>query len=393
MDKHAVYTKAKQIIESATTEAELDMAISALTRMPDYLDSARIANECRDEWNKLFARYTTLEAEYEAICRNSFPEKIRELKNGIDRNSVKKSQLERLLSSFSSDKAELDNIENEIQYKKDKISSIQKEGMSLGFFAFRRRKELFVEMRAIQKEMQPLTEKAQQLKKAVGGYSSLDEIERDIIVADGDICILQNKLAEAERLASQERSLEEVKRDLLADDIFKFAFNNPNILKDLLEDSSVLDSVVKNPKYTSKLYGVSLPSDIINKLEGTEDKYYYLNRDDKRTEAQLMVDFEKYFSNSLFDEYQIVKNVDPTYFGEDPQCKPIQFLFKKDGKDVLAVAILKYTSVSHMAVRNVQYACDYKNIKYIRFIIGYPNKEHYVVRRVLEELGEIKPLV
>ena len=154
---------------------------------------------------------------------------------------------------------------------------------------------------------------------------------------------------------------------------------NPSILQELLKDSSVLDSVVNNPKYSSRLYGVALPKDVLNKLEGTGDEYYYLNRNDNRTEAQLMVVFEEYFSNPLFDEYEIVKNVDPTYVGAHPKCKPIQFLFKKDGKDVLAVAILKHSSTSHMAITDVKYSCYDKNIKYIRFIVGYPNKEHYVV--------------
>ena len=67
-------------------------------------------------------------------------------------------------------------------------------------------------------------------------------------------------------------------------------------------------------------------------------------------------------------------------------------LFKKDGKDVLAVAVVTYTSISHPAVRSVQEYCESKNIKYLRFIVGYPNKEHYVIRRVLEELGEIKKI-
>jgi hypothetical protein len=34
-------------------------------------------------------------------------------------------------------------------------------------------------------------------------------------------------------------------------------------------------------------------------------------------------------------------------------------------------------------------ACLKRGVPYVHFVVGYPNKEHYVIRRVLEELGEI----
>jgi hypothetical protein len=114
-----------------------------------------------------------------------------------------------------------------------------------------------------------------------------------------------------------------------------------------------------------------------------------VHRRDSRSEEQLVNDFEKYFDNSYFSDYEIARDVEPTYFGAHRKCKPVQFLFKKNGKDTLAVAIVTYTSISHPAVRSVKERCEAQNLKYLRFIVGYPNKEHYVVRRVLEELGEI----
>ncbi len=208
MEKNEVYTKAKQIIKNATTEVEIDKAISVLSRMPDYLDSAQIANECKDEWKKSFAKYNALATEYETISKNQSTERLQALKNGINQNSSKKSQLEQLLSSFSSNKMELDSIEMEIQDKKYKIDSLRKEGVSLGFFAFRRKKELFLETCAIQKEINPLSEKAEQLKKAIGGYSSFEEIKQDINAVNEKVISLQNELQEAERSAFQGRKSE-----------------------------------------------------------------------------------------------------------------------------------------------------------------------------------------
>jgi hypothetical protein len=94
----------------------------------------------------------------------------------------------------------------------------------------------------------------------------------------------------------------------------------------------------------------------------------------------------------MFAGYNVMKNVSPEYFDEDPACKPVNFLFLRGSEPVLAVNIVPYTGISHGAIRNVRIACEDKGIDYIHFIIGYPNKEHYVIRRVLEELGEIRRL-
>ena len=183
-----------------------------------------------------------------------------------------------------------------------------------------------------------------------------------------------------------------LKCEILSANIFKFVLKNLSVLSELLKNSAVLKSVMNDTTLVSKLYGVKLPQNIIDELEGTDDKLYFVHKKDRRTEAQIVADFEKYYTSTFFADYEIARDVEPTYFGAHPKCKPIQFLFKKGGKDVLAVAVVTYTSIYHPAVRSVQEHCESRNIKYLRFIVGYPNKEHYVIRRVLEELGEIKKI-
>ena len=43
-----------------------------------------------------------------------------------------------------------------------------------------------------------------------------------------------------------------------------------------------------------------LSEEELRSLEGTEDRYYYLNKNDTRTEQELQRDFAAYFNNEKF---------------------------------------------------------------------------------------------
>ena len=393
IEKDAIYSKAKQIIDTATTEAEIDKAIQMLSSIPDYLDSSELAGTCKNEWKKYFDRYAVLVANYKALSQKANgASREQQIKNEINKLSSEKSRLERLATSFPNDNRELDSTEAEIKSKKEKISALQTERASLGIFAGKRKKEIDGNVYGLQRDVDALNSKAAQLKNALSGYSSVDGINSKINSIESQIAKLQTELTEAEASAAQLGSIDDVISELLSANIFKFVLKNLSVLSELLKNSAVLKLVMNDTTLVSKLYGVKLPQNIIDELEGTDDKLYFVHKKDRRTEAQIVADFEIYFANAFFAEYEIVRDVEPTYFGAHPKCKPIQFLFKKGGKDVLAVAVVTYTSISHPAVRSVQEHCESKNIKYLRFIVGYPNKEHYVIRRVLEELGEIKKI-
>lgn len=390
IEKDAIYSKAKQIIDTATTEAEIDKAIQMLLSIPDYLDSSDLAGSCKNEWKKYFDRYTVLVANYKALSQKaSGASREQQIRNEINKLSSEKSCLERLATSFPNDNRELDSTEAEIKSKKEKISALQTERASLGIFAGKRKKEIDGNVYGLQRDVDALNSKAVQLKNALSGYSSVDGINSKINSIEGQIAKLQTELTEAEGNAAQLGSIDDVINELLSANIFKFVLKNLGILNELLKNSAVLKSVMNDTALASKLYGVKLPQNIIDELEGTDDKLYFVHKKDRRTEAQIVADFEKYYANAFFVNYEIARDVEPTYFGAHPKCKPIQFLFKKDGKDVLAVAVLKYSSLTHPAVKDVKEACKKHQIPYLQFIVGYPNKEHYVVRRTLEELGEI----
>ena len=393
IEKDAIYSKAKQIIDTATTEAEIDKAIQMLSSIPDYLDSSDLAGSCKNEWKKYFDRYTVLVANYKALSQKANgASREQQIKNEINKLSSEKSRLERLATSFPNDNRELDSTEAEIKSKKEKISALQTERASLGIFAGKRKKEIDGNVYVLQRDVDALNSKATQLKNALSGYSSVDGINSKINSIESQIAKLQTELTEVEANAAQLGSIDDVINELLSANIFKFILKNLSVLSELLKNSAVLKLVMNDTTLVSKLYGVKLPQNIIDELEGTDDKLYFVHKKDRRTEAQIVADFEMYYTSTFFADYEIARDVEPTYFGAHPKCKPIQFLFKKGGKDVLAVAVVTYTSISHPAVRSVQEHCESKNIKYLRFIVGYPNKEHYVIRRVLEELGEIKKI-
>ena len=322
------------------TEAEIDKATQMLSSISDYLDSRELAGRCKEEWKKDFDRYTTLIANYKTLSQKT---------NGVSREQ---------------------QIKNEIN----------------GLFT---EKEIDGNVYVLQKDIDALNSKAAQLKNALGGYSSIDGINSKINSIEERIVKLQAELSEVEANAAQLGSIADVIKELLSINIFKFVLKNPNVLSELLKNSTILKSVMNNTELVSKIYGVKLPQNIIDELEGTDDKLYFVHKKDCRTEAEIVADFEKYFANAFFADYEIARDVEPTYFGAHPKCKPIQFLFKKNGKDVLAVAVLKYSSLTHPAVKDVKSACENQGIPYLQFIVGYPNKEHYVVRRTLEELGEV----
>lgn len=390
IEKDAIYTKAKQLINNATTEDEINKAIQILASIPDYLDSKELADKCMEEWKRNFERYTVLVSNYKVLLqKTNGVSREQQIKNEINKLSSEKNQLARLVVSFPNDRCELDSTESQIKSKKEMISALQTERASLGLFAGKRKKEIDGNVYALQKDVDALNLKATQLKNALCGYSSVDEINSKINSTDSQITELQSELVEVEANSTQLGSLDDVINELLSADIFKFVLRNSIVLSELLKNSAVLKLVMNDTSLVSKLYGVKLPQNIIDQLEGTDDKLYFVHKKDCRTEAQIVADFEKYFTSAFFADYEIARDVDPTYFGAHPKCKPIQFLFKKNGKDVLAVAVLKYSSLTHPAVKDVKEACKNRRIPYLQFIVGYPNKEHYVVRRTLEELGEI----
>jgi len=94
-----------------------------------------------------------------------------------------------------------------------------------------------------------------------------------------------------------------------------------------------------------------------------------------------------YFKHSMLREYEIEENVSPERFGAHPAAMKINFLFKKNGTPVLAVAILKSNRRQHGAVTSTIEAVSHCGIEYVDFFYGMPNEEHYVMGEVISALG------
>ena len=103
----------------------------------------------------------------------------------------------------------------------------------------------------------------------------------------------------------------------------------------------------------------------------------------KRERAVLLAQMKEMLERN-FSEYEIACEYPASMLNPNshPACTPIQFMFRKDGRNVLAVAVVKQNTYRGMNVIGTQKLCDDMGIPYIRFFEEYPNKEEYVVSRV-----------
>ena len=394
-----IYNRAKDAMSAANTEITYEEAARIFASIRKYQDSAslekecyELANACKDMLKKDFDRYKLLVENYRTLSpKTSGVSKEQQLRNTIKNLSSEKAKLEQILNSFAENYNKLTSTKSEIESTKEKISALQQERSTLGLFAIKRKKEIDEEINSLQVSINNLNSKVSQIENSMGGFASTDAIVRKISETDNLLSNskLELELAEAKSQSDTIGTIDDVINELLSERFLGFVFEDLSFMTEFFANQTVLKQVANDEKMVAKLYGVKLPKNILDKLEGTEDKLYYTRRKDRRTISQLIADFKEYFSDALFNDYEIECDVAPTYFGANPKCKPIQFLFKKDGKDKLAVAIVTYEGSTHPAITAVRDACKKHKIPYLYFIVGYPNKQHYVVRRVLEELGDI----
>lgn len=103
----------------------------------------------------------------------------------------------------------------------------------------------------------------------------------------------------------------------------------------------------------------------------------------KRSRATLLKEMKEMFKRNFYD-YEICYDYPAAMLkpNSHPACAPIQFMFKKGEKNVLAVVVVKQNTYRGMNVIGTKQICDDLRIPYIRFFEEYPNKEEYVVSRV-----------
>lgn len=108
-----------------------------------------------------------------------------------------------------------------------------------------------------------------------------------------------------------------------------------------------------------------------------EDWSYKRSREDLLAELKSMIDRN-------FADYEVICEYEASNLNSDchPACTPIQFMFQKNGRNQLAVVVVRQNTYRGMNVLGTQKLCEMWNIPYIRFFEEYPNKEEYVVPRI-----------
>lgn len=103
----------------------------------------------------------------------------------------------------------------------------------------------------------------------------------------------------------------------------------------------------------------------------------------QRSRGELLADMKDMIARNIPD-CEVVYDVPASQLDPwcHPACTPIQFMFKKNGAYVLAVAIVRNNTYRGMNVRGTQMICEKMRIPYIRFFEEMPNLEEYVIPRI-----------
>ena len=97
--------------------------------------------------------------------------------------------------------------------------------------------------------------------------------------------------------------------------------------------------------------------------------------------------FDRVISEN-FAGYEVKRNAPASELkpGCHPSCKPISFLFYKDGSPVLAVVLVRTNTYRGMNVVATKNICDELGIRYIRFYEEYNTEESYIINRIKDNL-------
>ncbi len=91
---------------------------------------------------------------------------------------------------------------------------------------------------------------------------------------------------------------------------------------------------------------------------------------------------------SDYPECQIQCNVPASYFDASAheKAKPITLLIGKDGKNILAIAVVRFNTYRSYPVTGTKDAVEALGITYIRFFCEYENKINYISNRLAQYL-------
>ncbi len=158
-----------------------------------------------------------------------------------------------------------------------------------------------------------------------------------------------------------------------------------NMLKSVLKEA-VGEAIEKQFGNNSQPYSAPAPktaAPVSNTAASAANKNNY-----EKNPATDENYFTQLITEANFPEYTIERSVSPSVFDSSahPSCFPISYLFKKDGRNVLAVLIMKDNQYRAMIAVGTYQILDEQNIPYIRFFKGWQNEKDYVLNRIRENL-------
>lgn len=222
-----IYNRGKKLLENAAAEDACMEAEKVFESILQYKDSAALVKECREKAEilkkeDLFAeaRFQELLSEYRTLSKkvksHSEEQQIREQ---IEKLSVEKEEVTQLAAAFPENSRALAEAEQESAAKKEKRDALQKERVSLGIFAGKRKKEIDGNVEVLNRDIETLYLKVTQLKNALCGYSSADEISKKINAVEKQITELQFIISESEQ---SKNTFEAVKKELFTEKNLKY---------------------------------------------------------------------------------------------------------------------------------------------------------------------------
>lgn len=102
-------------------------------------------------------------------------------------------------------------------------------------------------------------------------------------------------------------------------------------------------------------------------------------------DAQVLAYFD-YLFHGAFPDWAIRREVPAAELGGEAWQAPVNFLFSRNGKNVLAVCICDRDKWANKPFRGTEQTVQQAGITYMRFIEQFSNKPEYVIPRVSKVL-------
>ncbi|MBQ1684243.1 MAG: hypothetical protein II072_01870, partial [Clostridia bacterium] len=202
--KDELYTKATEMINGSMPEEDYRKAAEIFRKIPGWKDADALAAQCIEK------------AEEERIKPQ---EVMRALKEEADRSSdlsaedklaaanIRVGYLERILNSFDSAQAQLNALQTELDALISQEKQLNDQRSRLGVFAGKEKKRIDEELAAVSAKKSDLAARISQDQKALGNYSSAQDVERDLSEARRNAAELKAQIESTGRRYSFDEAL------------------------------------------------------------------------------------------------------------------------------------------------------------------------------------------